>query len=389
MRDTQSNVLEFIAGCAVDADIYYLAAAIGPGHENYDPDPGPPTRMFFYQRPTEEKWFYHDLPDWQIVSTALVSAEDNGRPRRVLALDYCGQLEDLARAGTTCEYVSPEGDDFSGGLTRIRQVGGDLFCCGVSGMIYHRDKSEWKQLPTDFPPSGREECEHDEELDDFDTWLDCVGHVFEVDGVPALAEDPAAREAELRRRFQETRIRRDNSRAARALIESAVFLGAPSVNDLCGTGYGDLYAIGSDGLIAHWDGLSWAIPDPITRADLLHACRADSGSLFLVGNEATIVTGSIATRFRCVPNQISPDIDFYCACQYGEMMYIGSVCGLYTYRFGNEALERLTVGLPEELMDAAIIDISIAGDVLWVLTAWDLVRFNGARWEVIAHPDNG
>ena len=50
MRDPESNVLEFVAGCAVDADIYYLAAALGPGHEYYDPDPGPPTRMFVFGR---------------------------------------------------------------------------------------------------------------------------------------------------------------------------------------------------------------------------------------------------------------------------------------------------------------------------------------------------
>lgn len=80
MRDPESNVLEFIAGCAVDADIYYLAAALGPGHEYYDPDPGPPTRMFVFGRTPKEEWFYHDLQDFQVMSTEFVPEEEGGRP---------------------------------------------------------------------------------------------------------------------------------------------------------------------------------------------------------------------------------------------------------------------------------------------------------------------
>jgi len=49
----------------------------------------------------------------------------------------------------------------------------------------------------------------------------------------------------------------------------------------------------------------------------------------------------------------------------------------------------LDAGIPEELVDAAINDISSVDGVLWVLTQWDLVRFDGLNWQVIVHPDNG
>lgn len=390
MRAPDSNVLEFVAGTAVDADIYYLAAATGPGHESYDPDPGPPTRMFFYQRPTEAKWFYHDLPEWQVISTAFVPEQSDGRSRRVLALGFDGQLEDFARSGAKVEIIASIGrNEFYGGLTRLRLIGGDLFCCGVNGKIYHRSKGKWKRLRTDFPTGAREKREDNPGPNDFESWLGCVGHLFELDGVLALPEHAAEREAELRRRFEGWRSLQGHVLETRSLIEDAIGCDVASVNDLCGTGFKDLYAIGSDGLIAHWDGSAWSVPEQVTASELNHACNTDSGELVFVGTEATIITGRISTRFRSVPHQISTDIDFYCACQYGEVMCIGSESGLYTYRLGNGAVERVTTGLPEELMEAAIIDISVVGDVIWVLTPWDLARFDGTRWEVILHPDNG
>ncbi|KAG0944559.1 hypothetical protein G6F31_014573 [Rhizopus arrhizus] len=173
VRDPESNALEFVAGCAVDADIYYLAARIGPGHECYDPDPGPPSRMFFYQHQTDEKWFYHDLSDWQVESAIFIPEQQDGRERRVLALDFYGHLEDLARSGTKCELIPPEGDHFCGGLTRVRQLGKDLFCCGVHGMICHRSETGWKQLPTHFPAPERGSLKDDLESIDFDNWLAC------------------------------------------------------------------------------------------------------------------------------------------------------------------------------------------------------------------------
>ncbi len=60
------------------------------------------------------------------MSTEFVPEEEGGRPRRVLALDFYGQLEDYSRAGATIEYVPAEGADFPGGLTRLRLLG-DVF----------------------------------------------------------------------------------------------------------------------------------------------------------------------------------------------------------------------------------------------------------------------
>lgn len=389
MRDPDSNVLEFVAGSAVDANIYYLAARIGPGHECYDPDPGPPSRMFFYQHQTDEKWFYHDLSDWQVESTIFVPEQQDGQARRVLALDFYGQLEDLARSSTKCEIIPSEGDHFCGGLTRIRQLGNDLFCCGVHGMIYHRSETGWKQVPTHFPAPERGSPKDDLESIDFDNWLTCVGHLFELDDVPPLPTDPAERDAELRRRFEESRADLAQIGKNQAVKQLLAEWDLASVNDLCGTGLTDLYAIGSDGLIAHWDGATWNIPEPITSAELLHASRTDSGELFLVGTEATILMGQINTGFTPIPHQISTEVPFYCACRYGQAIYIGSENGLYLYSPNSGVVERLKAGIPEELRDAAINDISSVDGVLWVLTPWDLIRFDGTAWQVIVHSDNG
>ncbi|HBS54306.1 MAG TPA: hypothetical protein DEA38_01070 [Stenotrophomonas sp.] len=390
MRQPQSNVLEFIAGCAVDADIYYLAAAIGPGHECYDPDPGPPSRMFIFGRTPSEEWFHHDLQDFQVMSTQLVPEEEGGRPRRVLALDFHGQLEHYSRAGATIEYVPAEGAGFCGGLTCLRLLGDDLFCSGTAGQIHHRGTGGWRQLPTHFPEPQRGECDDDPELDDFDNWLEYTSHLIELGDVPAPPSDPMERDAELRRRFADWRAHMTEVQKDGGLNQRLAKFRAGSVNDLCGTGFTDLYAIGSNGLIAHWDGVDWTLPESVTTAELLHACRTEHGSYVIVGTEGTIVTGDISKGFERLRHDVSEEIDFNSACQYRQQVYIGSEnSGLYVYSIATGTVEPLLEDVPDELRGATIVDISAVGSVLWVLTPWDLMRFDGDTWQVIVHPDNG
>ncbi len=390
MRAPQSNVLEFTAGCAVDSDIYYLAAAIGPGHEYYDPDPGPPSRMFIFGRTPKEEWFHHNLQDFQVMSTQLVPEEEGGRPRRVLALDFYGQLEDYSRAGATIEYVPTEGAEFSGGLTCLRLLGDDLFCGGTRGQIHHRGTGGWRQLPTHFPASLYEECDDDPELDDFDCWLNYNDHLLELGDVPPLPSDPMERDAELRRRFADWRAHMADIQKDGGFNQLLAESRACNVNDLCGTSFTDLYAIGSHGLIAHWDGVAWTRPERVTSVGLLNACRTDLGNLVIVGAEGTIVTGDISTGFERLQHDFSEEIDFNSACQYRQQVYIGSESsGLYVYSLATGKVEPLLEDIPDELRGATIVDISCAGSVLWVLTPWDLLRFDGDKWQVIVHPDNG
>lgn len=389
MRDPDSNVLEFVAGCAVDADIYYLAAALGPGHEYYDPDPGPPTRMFIFGRTPKEEWFYHDLQDFQVMSTQLVPEEEGGRPRRVLALDFYGQLEDYSRTGATIEYVPAEGAEFAGGLTCLRLLGDDLFCGGAGGQIHHRSEGGWQQLPNHFATAVRKPHEDESELDDFDGWHDYFHHLLELGDVPALPASPMERDAELRRRFEEWRAHMADAQKVGGFNQLLAEFRAGIVNDLCGTGFADLYAIGTHGLIAHWDGSIWQMPPQVTTSHLLHAVMTGAGDMLVVGYQATIVIGNIATGFECLLHEISEDVNFHCACQHGQAIYIGSENGIYLYSPRSRVVERLEAGIPEELMDAAIVDVSSADGVLWVLTPWDLIRFDGTAWQVIVHPDNG
>ncbi|WP_343650887.1 hypothetical protein [Stenotrophomonas sp.] len=390
MRDPEFNVLEFVAGCAVDADIYYLAAAIGPGHEYYDPDPGPPSRMFIFGRSPKEEWFHHDLQDFQVTSTQLMPEEEGGRPRRVLALDFYGQLEDYSRAGATTEFITAEGAEFSGGLTCLRLLGDDLFCGGTRGQIHHRGKGGWQQLPNPFAAASKDLRNDLSGLDDFDTWEDQFNYMLELGGVPALPAAPVERDAELRRRFEAWREYMIDVEKDGGFNQRLAEFRAGSVYDLCGTGLADLYAIGSDGLIAHWNGLTWTLPEQVTSSDLFHACRTDQGRLIFVGKEGAIVSGDIATGFELVQLDVSEGVHFGSACQYGQQIYLGTdTDGLYVYSLDTGVVAPLLEGIPDELRDATIIDISAVGSVLWVLTPWDLLRFDGSRWQVIVHPDNG
>lgn len=379
MHPQPSYPLKFNAGCAVDADIYYMAARLAGGPEtSCDVAFGPPSYLFFYQHRTAEKWFYHELLDWQVESVAFIPAGKGGRPRRVCALAEDGRLEDLSRDETQIEQVGPEADhhDFNGGLWRLRLIGGSLFCCGMGGRIYEQTAAGWKQLATHFPDPPEPALTDD----DYAEWLEAVLHIRELSQLDAsLPAAGSERDQEFRQQFEEAKERQ--SMYGELIPDIGV-----SLHDLTGTSNTNLYVVGAQGFIAHWNGETWQIPTPVTSSAIWDARMISPDDVLMVGSDATIILGSIDKGLSLVPLANAPDAEFACACAYDELIYIGSNRGLYTYLLGACDVAQLTTGLPPELCDTDIVDVDSAGGVLWVLTATALGRFDGTSWQVVAQP---
>jgi len=64
MESTINSSITFGAGCAINRDMYYIAASPDKWTEEED---SPYSRMLIYQDQTKEKWFYHELPDWDVM----------------------------------------------------------------------------------------------------------------------------------------------------------------------------------------------------------------------------------------------------------------------------------------------------------------------------------
>lgn len=56
-------------------------------------------------------------------------------------------------------------------------------------MIYYCSEVGWEQFFIYFFVVEYQICEDDFNLDDFDNWFDCVGYLFELDGVLLLLVD--------------------------------------------------------------------------------------------------------------------------------------------------------------------------------------------------------
>ena len=60
-------------------------------------------------------------------------------------------------------------------------------------------------------------------------------------------------------------------------------------NDLCIFNYDQVYAVGTNGLIAHFDGTNWTEIEPLTNEDLLSIHVDDNGNGWTVGRNGTIL----------------------------------------------------------------------------------------------------
>ena len=318
--------ISFETGCAVNNNMFYAAGSIDDLNET---DFESFSRMNFFQELTREKWFFHDLPNWRVVSACLIK-ENSHQPRTVVALDENGYLEYYNRNGSVVEKIIDAGVDEKskghGYLSRLKILDGTLYACGLSGQVYARVNDEWihkDQGILQLPPKSTAE---------------------------GIAEFVS---------------------------------GNTSLNDLGILPNGNLIAVGDSGFVAQLAGGKWNVLKMDFDENLNSIFVENSETIWICGFNGALLKGNFSSGFKDL-SSIDDNNYFQSICKFGETLYIGSSDGVFEFD-GNKI--RKAPGTAKFNLKQISYMESIDG-VLWVLSNKLLVRFNEKQWEAFTHPDN-
>jgi len=323
MTKTKKQQLQLDVGSAVDKDMYYMACSFIHSEE-------PHTRLFFYQHKNKDKWFYHDLPGWTVVSTAF-PPHQHIENRKIYALSSEGDVECFSRNLITKEKISDAGIKTPGKnygyLSTIRFISDTLYACGHRGQVYKKTENGWAHFDDDLlqPPIE----------------LDIYSNIPLEEQVSASLKQTI------------------------------------SLSDINGH-KNNIYTIGHRGFIAHHDGIRWKKLKKITAADLYGIHSTPDGT-WLVGANGTLLYGDAIKGFK-VLNRKSTNADFYSATRFNDSIYISASDGIYEYR--NNNLTKLKIHAQE------VSCIEEKDGVVWALSSDKLLRYDGNSWEEFRHIDN-
>lgn len=330
------KTLTFTTGCAINANMYYIACS--PDHHRNTTDV-PHSVMCFYQHQTDEKWFYHELPGWLVTSVVFVKPEP-GAVREVFALGEEGEIERYSRLGSQFEKIRGAGlrdkNASLGYVSCIRSIGGVLYVCGFNGQVYRRAKQGWVHVDAGLLQNAL----NSEDL--------------KINDPVALLEQLSA-----------------SAQSSRDLM------------DIHGTSEADIYVAGCDGFIAHFNGLEWKILSQQTAASLNAIYVQSVNEVWVAGSQGTLLRGSVKLGFKVLTRK-ALSADFYSIAEFDGVIYLGASNGLYTYR-GNK-LEKVRIDVAHGLSE--VCSVEQKDGKLWVLSSKMLLRFDGSQWENFVHPNN-
>jgi len=326
--------LMFGVGSAISRDMFYMSSTLDEVEESED---SPVSRMVFYQDLTSDKWFYHDLINWRVVSTCFPAPEPNG-VRKIYALSEQGDVECYSREGSVIQKIADAGlgpkTPNYGYVARMRQIGAHLYVCGYGGQVYRRDASGWAHIDhqlLQMPPT--------------------IGDT----------NDPAQLLAELTNSSTET-------------------IGLIDINGLSESG---IYVVGNDGFIAFFDGANWTKLPKATVARLNCVHPVSDTVVWVAGSKGTLLKGNVRDGFSAVARK-SLSTDFHSLATFQDRLFIGAGDGIY--ELGNAGPQRLMVSDKCGLEGVATVESK--DGVLWASSSRKLVRYGGNTWEVFENPHN-
>jgi len=345
-------------------------AAIRDDAEPFAPD----GRFFRYDRGHEEPWAYEDF---QFHMQTLLVFQNPDIPMPEMPEGYFVLMssegdvchlywkenfaEKIAQAGT---WTATE--KVLGRLTKLRQIGARLYACGDGGQIYVRHgRDDWRML-TDavlFDPEAERKRYPDPEpvflspeWNEWTTWM---------------ALNPASRNI----LFNDMQ----------GLTEDAIYL--------CGE-----VGPGSKPVLCYWDGATLEeLKVPLEEAALTGIHIESPDSVWVCGREGVLLHGSRSRGFNPVPGDRRLNLFHHITPYRGKLVMPASVRpgGLWEYDPATGAFGRFDPPLPRLTPPPADSDephggpffAQAVGDVLWVVAARDIYRFDGQSWERIQHPD--
>ncbi|HIH2745109.1 hypothetical protein L3V59_35490 [Burkholderia aenigmatica] len=330
----QKTKLTFGTGCAINRDMFYLSSTLD---ELESTEGTPVSRMVIYQGQTAEKWFYHDLPAWRVVSGCYPEPALNG-VRKIYALSEQGDVDCYSREGSVIEKIADAGLGAAsanyGYVTRIREIGDHLYVCGYGGQVYKRDTAGWIHVDAQLLQKRVD-----------------IGSI----------EDPSELLAALTQSADET-------------------IGLIDIN---GLDEQSIYVVGNDGYMAFFDGASWMKLPKATAAHLNCVLPVSADSVWVAGSKGTLLKGNFQAGFGAVARK-RHSTDFHSLAWFNDRLFIGAGDGIY--ELDENGPQRLMVSDKFSLDNVATVEAK--DGVLWVLASRRLARYDGAQWEVFENLHN-
>lgn len=326
MTSKQPQTLIMNTGSAIDRDMYYMSCSFTDRALDE-----PYSRLFFYQDKNKDKWFYHDQPDWHVVSTCF-PPPTLGATRKIYALSEEGHIECFSRDAISVEKIQDAGLDPSskmyGYVHKLKYIDGQMYSCGHRGQIYRKNESTW------------------EHFDD---------HILQKNKL--ITETPDMN-------FMES--------IKLSLDETLDLYDIDGSRD-------DIYVVGTDGFLANHDGTQWHKLPRLTAADLHCLYISSSGLVWIAGSQGTVLSGNARLGFKVLARK-KIDTDLYSLTEFQNNIYIGASDGIY--KIIDTKIEKL------DILAKEVSCIESKDGVMWALSAEKLLRFDGCRWEEFTHIDN-
>ncbi|WP_416762584.1 hypothetical protein ACNI65_09405 [Roseateles sp. So40a] len=330
-KDDVSSVY-FLDGVVIAPDFVFIATQL----DSLDPDETAHTRMSTYNPSQQELPFgFFDLED-NIVSVHAYWTLPEDK-KRFACLGRHGAVH-FVRGSTgekRTEKIPGSGmldGDFGGLMSNLREIDGELWACGQHGQVYRRvGVDDWREVdqgirvkvdPTEYGPDRIEEM------------LDLMSS-------------------------------------------------SPMLSCVDGNNSSDVYVVGMQGHMAHFDGRTWSKIELPVDEHLEWVRCIGPDEVWVCGYNGTLLKGSARTGFKSLSG-LNDHQTFVCLAKFNGVVYLSAEEGLF--EFDGKEISEVRSKLKPEIQDAWRLDH--ADGVLWSVGVTDLVRFDGNKWVRIQDPDN-
>jgi hypothetical protein len=154
-----------------------------------------------------------------------------------------------------------------------------------------------------------------------------------------------------------------------------------SLESMDGTSANDIYAVGNEGEIWHFDGRAWQRIDSPTSVHLNEVHCGPDEVIYACGHGGLVVRGR-GSRWDVLHNADLTD-DFWGIASFRGQVYVAGYGGIA--RIDGNDLIPVDTGLGRTIRGYRL---RTAPDVLWSIGNDDILRFDGTRWEEGVCPYN-
>lgn len=155
------------------------------------------------------------------------------------------------------------------------------------------------------------------------------------------------------------------------------FLGMHGVNER------DFYCVGRYGVIAHYDGSSYAFIDSPTNRHLERVyCRA-TNEIYVCGRDGVLLKGDGTSKWADI-NDVACEAHFWGVAEFQDEMYFCTDSEIFVY--DGSKLSLVDINLDDS---PSFYRMTATSKYLWATTGKDYVlRFDGSRWDKLISSQN-